>query len=228
MKYGENMKRSLCSSLIAGLFAVAAHAGAHDDNAKAPAAAVAAPSSAAAVSGVDVAAPSSAAAVSGVDVAAIDAGVRAQDDFFRYSQGKWLRDVEIPSDRASWGAFNIAQDKVEGQVRTIIEEAAAKGARKGSNAQKMGDYYASYVDQARRNELGLAPLEAELARVAALKDKRGIAALSAHFSRIDAGAPLDMGVHQDNKDSTRMIVDVSQSGLGMPNRDYYLQDDARA
>jgi putative endopeptidase len=204
------MKRTLCSSLIAGLFAVASHAGAHD------ATATAAPSTAAA------------AAMSGVDVAAIDAGVRAQDDFFRYSQGKWLKDVEIPSDRSSWGAFNIAADKVEGQVRTIVEQAAAgKDAAKGSSAQKMGDYYASFVDQARRDELGLTPLKGELARVAALKDKRGIAALAAHFSRLEAGAPLDMNVHQDNKDSTRMIVDVVQGGLGMPNRDYYLQDEAR-
>jgi putative endopeptidase len=208
------MKRTLCSSLIAGLFAVASHAGAHD--AAANVTATAAPSTAAA------------AAISGVDVAAIDAGVRAQDDFFRYSQGKWLKDVEIPSDRSSWGAFNIAADKVEGQVRTIIEQAAAgKDAGKGSSAQKMGDYYASFIDQARRDELGLAPLKGELARVAALKEKRGIAALAAQFSRLEAGAPLDMVVHQDNKDSTRMIVDVNQGGLGLPNRDYYLQDEAR-
>jgi predicted metalloendopeptidase len=210
------MKRTLCSSLIAGLFAVASHAGAHDATATAVATATAAPSTVAA------------AAISGVDAAAIDAGVRAQDDFFRYSQGKWLKEVEIPSDRSSWGAFNIAADKVEGQVRTIIEQAAAgKDAGKGSSAQKMGDYYASFVDQARRDELGLTPLKGELARVAALKDKRGIAALAAHFSRLEAGAPLDMNVHQDNKDSTRMIVDVTQSGLGLPNRDYYLQDEAR-
>lgn len=202
------MKRTLCSTLIAGLFAVATHAGAADDHPKAAAVA--------------------SASVSGVDVGAIDAGVRAQDDFFRHSQGKWLKDVEIPSDRSSWGAFNVAQDKVEGQIRTIIEGAAAdKNARAGSAAQKMGDYYTSYVDQARRNELGLRPLKAELARVAALKDKRAIAPLAAHFSRIDAGAPVDMSVHQDEKDSTRMIVDISQSGLGLPNRDYYLQDEAR-
>ena len=202
------MKRTLCSTLIAGLFAVASHAGAADDHPK--------------TAGV------AAGAVSGVDVGAIDAGVRAQDDFFRHTQGKWLKDVEIPSDRSSWGAFNVASDKVEGQVRTIIEQAALdKAARAGSSAQKMGDYYASYVDEARRNELGLAPLKAELARVAALKDKRAIATLAAHFSRIDAGAPVDMSVHQDEKDSTRMIVDISQSGLGLPNRDYYLQDEAR-
>jgi putative endopeptidase len=207
------MKRTLCSSLIAGLFAVASHAGAHDAAVAAP---VAAPSTAAA------------AAVSGVDVAAIDTGVRAQDDFFRFSQGKWLKDVEIPSDRSSWGAFNVAQENVEGQIRAIIEGAAAeKNAAAGSLPQKMGDYYTSYTDEARRNALGLAPLKHELARVAGLHDKRGIAALSAHFSRIDAGAPLDMYVHQDNRDSTRYIVDINQSGLGMPNRDYYLQDEAR-
>ena len=158
--------------------------------------------------------------------------MRAQDDFFRYSQGKWLKDVEIPSDRSSWGAFNVAQDKVEGQVRAIIEGAAAtKGARAvakaGSQAQKMGDYYTSYIDEARRNALGLAPLRTELARIAALKDKQGIGALAAHFSRIGAGAPLDMYVGQDNRDSTRLVVGISQSGLGLPNRDYYLQDDAR-
>ena len=197
------MKRSLCSTLIAGLFAVASHAGAADDHPKV-------------------------AAASGVDVKAIDGSVRAQDDFFRYSQGKWLKDVEIPADRASWGAFNDAQDKVEGQVQDIIAGAAAdKKAKAGSGAQKMGDYYASYVDEARRNALGIQPLNAELARVKALKDKRGIAPLAAHFSRIGAGAPLDMYVGQDNRDSTRLVVSVSQSGLGLPNRDYYLQDEAR-
>ena len=206
------MKPTLCSSLIAGLFVVSVHAGAHDG----PETATPAPSAAAA------------AAVSGVDTGAIDAGVRAQDDFFRYSQGKWLKDVEIPSDRSSWGAFNDAADRVEGQVRTIIESAAAdKNAKAGSANQKMGDYYGSYVDQARRNTLGLAPLKTELARVKALKDKRGVAALSAHFSRIGAGAPLDMYVGQDNRDSTRLVVSVGQSGLGLPNRDYFLLDDAR-
>ena len=204
------MKRTLCSTLIAGLFAVAGHAGAHGE------AATSAPSTA------------TANAVSGVDKAAIDPAVRAQDDFFRYSQGKWLQNVEIPSDRSSWSAFSVAQENVENQIRSIIEEAAAdKNAAKGSAAQKMGDYYASYVDEARRNALGLAPLKAEFARIAALKDKRGIAALSAHMERIGGEAPLGMYVGQDAKDSTRYVVSVSQSGLGLPNRDYYLADEAR-
>ena len=203
------MKRSLCSSVIAGLFVVTAPAFAHG--------------------GASTVAPSAAAATaSGIDVAAIDREVRPQDDFFRYTQGKWLKDVDIPSDRSSWSAFSIAQERVEEQVSAIIGEAAAqKTAKAGSEAQKMGDFYNSYVDEKRRNELGLAPLKGELARIKALKDKRGMSALMAHFERIGAGAPFGMGVGQDNRDSTRYIVSIAQSGLGMPNRDYYLQDEAR-
>ena len=206
------MKRRLCSSLIAGLFALATHAGAHDAAAPMPAPA-----------------PAAAGAVSGIDLAAMDRGVRAQDDFFRYTQGAWLKDVDIPNDRSSWGAFNIAQDKVEQQLRAIVEQAAAaRDAAPGSDARKMGDFYTSYLDEKRRNELGLAPLKTELGKVAALKDKRALAPLMARFSRLGAGTPLDMVVHQDNKDSTRYIVDIVQSGLGMPDRDYYLSaDDAR-
>ena len=207
------MKRSLCSTLIAGLFAVASQAGAHEAAATPH---TVAPSAAAAAS------------ASGIDVAAMDTGVRAQDDFFRYTQGKWLKDVDIPSDRSSWSAFSIAQERVEQQVSAIIGEAASqRNAKAGSEAQKMGDFYTSYVDEKRRNELGLAPLKAERARIDALKDKRELAGLMARFDRIDVGGPLGMGVGQDNKDSTRYILGISQSGLGMPNRDYYLQDEAR-
>jgi predicted metalloendopeptidase len=209
------MKRTLCNTLIVGLFAGAAHAGA-------PAAAPTAPASV----------PSIAAAASpraGVDVAAFDTTVRPQDDFFRYTQGKWLKDVDIPSDRSSWGAFNVAQDKVEQQIRALIEQAAQdKPAKAGSDARKMGDFYNSYIDEKRRNALGLEPLKRELASVGALRDKHGLAALIAYLNRLGAGAPIDIGVHQDNKDSTRYIADIGQSGLGMPDRDYYIQaDDAR-
>ncbi|PQO88989.1 peptidase M13 [Massilia phosphatilytica] len=192
------MKRLLCSALIAGLFAGQAYAAPADT------------------------------APSGVDKAAVDPAVRPQDDFFRYSQGKWLHDVDIPADRASWGAFNVAQENVETQIRTLIEQSAQdKAATPGSNAQKMGDYYASYIDRAHRDALGLAPLHGELARIAALKDKRQLATLAAHFDAIGAGSPLSMSVQQDSKQSTRYLVVISQSGLGMPNRDYYLQDDAK-
>ena len=166
---------------------------------------------------------------SGIDKAGIDQQVRAQDDFFRYSQGKWLSGVEIPADRSSWGAFNVAQEKVEGQLRSIIEKAEQDATRKsGSDAQKIGDYYASFMDQARRNELGLKPLNEERARIAALSEKKGIGALAAHLNSIADASPLDMSVRQDARDSTRYVVGIHQSGLGLPSRDYFLSDkDAR-
>jgi predicted metalloendopeptidase len=206
------MKRTLCCTLIAGLFAGAAHAAAPagaPETSTAPAATVAAQRA-------------------GVDVAAFDTSVRPQDDFFRYTQGKWLKDVDIPSDRSSWGAFNVAQDKVEQQIRTLIEKAAQdKQAKAGSDGQKMGDFYNSFVDQKRRDELGLTPLKGELGKIAALRDKKQMGALLAHFEHIGVGSPLNLSVHQDNRDSTRYQVDINQSGLGMPDRDYYLADDAR-
>jgi putative endopeptidase len=193
------MKRTMCSALVAGLLASMSCAYATETDAPR----------------------------SGVDVASHDATVRAQDDFFRYSLGKWLTDVEIPADRSSWGAFNIAQDNVEKQIKVIVEQAGQD--RKASpERRKIGDFYASYIDEQRRNALGLTPLKAEIGRIAALRDKRQLAGLIAHFSRIGVGAPIDMSVHQDNRDSTRYIADIAQSGLGMPNRDYYLaQDDAK-
>jgi putative endopeptidase len=205
------MKRTLCSTLIVGLFAGAAAA----------TSAVAAP---AASSAPAIAASPRA----GVDVAAFDTAVRPQDDFFRYTQGKWLKDVEIPSDRSSWGAFNVASDKVEQQIAGLIEKAAQdKHAKAGSETQKMGDFYNSFVDQKHRDQLGLSPLKAELAAIAALQDKHGLAALAARMSRIGAGAPFELSVSQDNKDSTHYIAEIRQAGLGMPNRDYYIADDKR-
>jgi putative endopeptidase len=204
------MKRTLSSVAVAALFASLA-AGSAAAPAPAPSTQLA---------------PASAQR-SGVDVASHDVAVRAQDDFFRHALGKWLTDVEIPSDRSSWGAFNIAQDNVEKQIRTIIET-AMQDPHATPERRKIGDFYASYIDEQRRNALGLAPLKPDLARIAALRDKKQLAGLIAHFSRIGVGVPIEMSVHQDNRDSTHYIADVAQSGLGMPNRDYYLaQDDAK-
>jgi predicted metalloendopeptidase len=206
------MKRTLCSILIAGLYAGAACAGepAASDPSTAPATVAAAQRA-------------------GVDVAAFDTAVRPQDDFFRYTQGKWLHDVDIPSDRSSWGAFNVAQDKVEQQIRTLIEQAAQdKHAKAGSEAQKMGDFYNSYIDRAQRDQLGLKPLTGELGKIAALHDKKGLGALFAHMNRIGAGAPISLSVSQDSKDSIHYLPEINQSGLSMPDRDYYLAaSDAR-
>jgi putative endopeptidase len=201
------MKRTLCSTIIATLISTMAYAA--DAPAPAPA--------------------SSAKLRSGVDTTSIDAGVRAQDDFFRYSQGTWLKTVEIPADRSEWGAFSIANENVQQQLRSIIEEAERASDRTaGSDAQKVGDFYASFMDENRREALGLTPMKSELAAIAAIADKRALATLIARFQWLDVATPFGIGIHQDNKDSTKYVVDIGQSGLGMPSRDYYLKlDDAK-
>ena len=162
---------------------------------------------------------------SGVEQQNIDATVRAQDDFYWHTNGKWLKNTEIPADKSGWGAFYELRDATLPQLRGIIENAAKNPTSRSTEAQQIGDLYASFMDEPRLETLGLKPIEAELATIAALKDKRQIAALIAHYNQISVTAPYDFGVHQDAKDSTKYIVDLSQSGLGLPDRDYYLKDD---
>ncbi|HAT29948.1 MAG TPA: peptidase M13 [Janthinobacterium sp.] len=166
----------------------------------------------------------SSALVSGIAVEYVDPAVRAQDDFFTHLNGKWLATTEIPADKASWGSFAKLSDDTQPQLRGIIEAAAASANRAaGSDAQKIGDFYASFMDEKKLEELGLKPLKAELAKVAALQDKKEIPALLAHFSKLGVDSPYDFGVHQDAKDSTKYVVDFGQGGLGLPDRDYYLE-----
>lgn len=165
----------------------------------------------------------------GIETNYIDQNVRAQDDFFRYLNGKWLSTVEIPADKASWGAFNKVSDDIQPQLRAIIEDAAKNVAQAANpEAQKIGDFYNSFMNEAKLEELGLKPIEADLARVRALKDKKQIPGLLAHFSQIGVSSPYDFAIHQDAKDATKYVADIGQGGLGMPDREYYLKkDDAR-
>jgi predicted metalloendopeptidase len=175
---------------------------------------------------VAAAMPSSASAgqmSTGIDMQNFDQAVRPQDDFYRYVNGTWLKKTEIPSDKAGWGSFYEIRDAIQPQLRALIEDAAKNGS--DAEAKKIGDLFASFMDEARLETLGLKPLEGEFKKIDALKDKKQIPALIAHYNRIGVAAPYDVGVHQDNKDATKYVVDFSQSGLGLPDRDYYLKDD---
>ena len=164
--------------------------------------------------------------ISGIELQYIDPSVRAQDDFFKYVSGKWLATTEIPADKSSWGSFAKLRDDTLPQLRAIIEQAAQdRTAAANSETRKVGDLYASFMDQPKRDALGIAPIQAELDHIAALKSKKEIPALIAHLSRLGIDAPYNIGVHLDAKDSTRYVVDIAQSGLGLPDRDYYLKQD---
>ncbi|QGZ40545.1 putative metalloendopeptidase [Pseudoduganella flava] len=169
----------------------------------------------------------SAAPVSGIDTQYIDPSVRPQDDFFVHLNGQWLKTAEIPADKSSWGSFAKLRDDTLPQLRGIIED-LGKGKRLQGDEQKIADLYASYMDEKKLDKLGAKPLAGELARIAALKDKGELPALVAHLTRIGVSVPYSVRVSQDARASTRYAAYVAQSGLGLPDRDYYLKkDDAK-
>ncbi|MES2491043.1 MAG: M13-type metalloendopeptidase [Pseudomonadota bacterium] len=165
---------------------------------------------------------------SGIETGNADQAVRSQDDLYRAVNGKWLSDTEIPADKSNYGAFTKLTDDAEAQLRGIIETAADKTDKvPGSDEQKVGDLYASFMDEKTADIKGARPVQSELKRIDALKNKKDIAALMAHLQRIGVNVPVLGGVHQDAKDPSKYIIDFYQAGLGLPDRDYYLQNDAK-
>ncbi len=165
---------------------------------------------------------------SGVELASMDRSVRPQDDFYRFVNGTWMKNTEIPADKARYGAFTRLRDDSEARLREIIEQSSTKPDKlAGTDEQKVGDLYNSFMDEGRLDQLGLKPLEADLARIDAIKSKNEIPALMAHLLRINATTPINGYVNQDAKKPTEYIVYLFQSGLGLPDRDYYLLDEAK-
>jgi len=179
-------------------------------------------------------APSAPELGSGVELGNFDRTVRPQDDLFRFVNGNWLKTTEIPADRSNYGAFTKIAEQAEKDLRAIIEAAAhargpdgKTGHAPGSDEQKVADLYNGFMNEAKLEELGATPLKAELARIAAVKDKKQVAALVAHLDGIGVTTPLGMDVSQDAKEPTQYIAYLFQSGLGLPDRDYYLLKDAK-
>jgi putative endopeptidase len=163
--------------------------------------------------------------LSGIESKHNDAAVRAQDDFFRHANGRWLKNTKIPSDKSSAGAFMDLREATIPHLHALIESLSKTKNEPGTDAQKIADMYASYMDTAHIESLGLKPLQAEFAKVDGMTDKKQISGLMAWLNRASIGAPYDFQVHQDNKDSTKYVFDVAQAGLGLPDREYYLNND---
>jgi len=167
-----------------------------------------------------------------LDVSAMDRTVDPCVDFYAYACGGWLKSNPIPPDQSSWGIYGKLQDENLAQLRGILEEAAKGNASPGSVAQKIGDYYASCMDETAIEKLGISPLEPELARIAALKSKDELAAYiaTAQFppALFGGGMLFAFRSDQDFKDSASVIGEADQGGLGLPDRDYYVKDDAKS
>jgi putative endopeptidase len=162
--------------------------------------------------------------ISGIQQADMNTAVRPQDDLFEYSNGTWLRDVPIPADRSSYGVDSMMTERSLQQQRELIESARTST---DPEARKVGDLYASFMDAERIEREGVKPLQAELKRIAAIKHVRDIGPLMAHFARLGVDTPIDTYISPDSKRSTQYAFWLSQSGLGLPDRDYYLSDDAK-
>ena len=145
--------------------------------------------------------------VSGLDLAAFDTAVRPQDDLFLHVNGGWLKKTEIPSDKASYGAFDLLFDKAQADLRAIVEEAAKATAKApGSEAQKIGDFYESFMDEARVESLGLEPLKDELAAIDAIATKSELARQFAQFYKMNLINPVVGYVEGDAQQPTQEIL----------------------
>jgi putative endopeptidase len=162
--------------------------------------------------------------VSGIQPADMNKTTRVQNDFFEYANGAWLRKVQIPQDRSRYGVDVMMAEQSLVQLRELIE-----GARNSNDAdaRKVADLYDSFMDEARIEQQGVKPLQPELELIDAIKSADDIGPLMAQLDRLGVATPIGIFVAQDAKDSTQYALWFSQGGLGLPDRDYYLSDDAK-
>jgi putative endopeptidase len=160
----------------------------------------------------------------GLDLSAGNPAVKPGDDFFAYASGNWYDHFQIPPDRTSFGAFVELDELSKQRVRELIEHAAASHAPAGTAAQKIGDYYTAYMDQAAIEANGLTPAQPDLKKIAAATTKADIATL---FGLPGFSSLFDLDLPPDLKNPDRYSVVISQSSLGLPDRDYYLKDDPK-
>jgi len=164
---------------------------------------------------------------SGIDTQFFDTRVRPQDDFYQYVNGKWLATTDIPSDRPAYGVAIQLYDDAQRALGEIIQEAAEHPDNApGSDAAKVAALYKSFMDEPRVESLGSQPLADDLSRILAIRSKQEIPGLIAHLQQIGVTVPFSVSVHLDGMDSSRYVPDLQQDGLGLPDRDYYLLDDA--
>ncbi len=159
----------------------------------------------------------------GVELVNMDKTVKPGDDFFKYVNGTWLKNTEIPADKSNYGSFNILGDRSEAQVKAIIQDMAAAEATPGSDEQKIGDLYAAFMDTETIEKNGLAPIKADIAAINAVANHSAAAAMMGDPS-LSLRAPVGGWVDVDVKETDKYIFYITQSGLGMPNKTYYLDE----
>ena len=165
---------------------------------------------------------------SGIELQYMDTSVAPGDDFFRYVNGKWLKTTDIPADKSNYGTFGILSDEAQDNVRKIIEASATGDFVEGSDEQKVGDLYKSYMDFDTRDARGVAPLKPELERIRAISSYDDLASYFAGANKRGYSMPFNTTQDADMKDPGFYGIYVFQNGLGLPDREYYLKDDPKS
>ena len=194
-------------AFLASLFCFAAFFPLHADDAQSPEA------------------NSAGAKISGIDQSLFSDSVKPGDNFYEYANQKWLETTEIPGDKSNYGIFTVLADGADEQVRQLIEEAGAKQSEPGSPAQKVGDLYKSVLNVEARNAAGVKPLGGILRMINRIQNRRECAAAIGSLARSGVYGPFAAYVNVDARDSDNYAVYVTQAGLTLPDREYYLDDD---
>jgi putative endopeptidase len=167
--------------------------------------------------------------VRGFDPANLDRSVSPCENFYKFAVGGWMKNNPMPADHSSWGVFDKLEQRNQAVLREILEDAAKdKAAAAGSNWQKIGDFYASCMDEGQIENAGLKPLQPDFQRIAEIKDRAGLLAEIARLQRQGVNAVFIFTSEQDLKNSNLEIAGAGQGGLGLPDRQYYLDDDDRS
>ncbi|MCC8426297.1 M13 family metallopeptidase [Mucilaginibacter sp. UR6-11] len=154
-----------------------------------------------------------------------DTTVKPGDDFFKYANGGWLKKNPIPAAYSSWGINRVVQEELRDRLKKINEDALKANAAKGTNTQKIGDFYYSGLDTVTIEKQGLAALKTELDKIDQLNSIPQLLDEFAHLQTIGITTPIGAYVGQDAKNSSKMVLQLWQSGIGLPNRDYYFNKD---
>jgi putative endopeptidase len=161
----------------------------------------------------------------GFDPEDFDASVRPQDDFYSYVNGRWLSATEIPAEWSSYGVMQILYEETEQQLLELIEEAINQESKpEGSEIQKIGELYASFIDEPLAERLGIEPLEMEFNRIAKIRTHADVIRYMGHALTIGIQGPINFYIDANAANPTQNLAYIWQDGLGMPDRDYYLSD----
>ena len=164
----------------------------------------------------------------GFSEANLDRSCKPCDDFNQFAMGGWMKNNPIPAEYPNWGSFTMLADRNQASMRVILEEAAKANAASGSNQQKIGDFYSSCMDTAAVDAAGVKPLVADLTAIDQVKDANGLQPLVARLQQTGSGYLFRLGSTQDLDESTQVIAEINQGGLGLPDRDYYTRTDEKS